>query len=475
MDQKTPLAMDQRTRTLLEAPVAPTLARLAIPNIIVMVVQTAVGLIEAYFVAQLGTDALAGVTLVVPVIMLTQMMSAGAMGGGMASAMARTLGAGRKADANALVWHVIALALSLGIATTALVLGGGRWLYNSAMGASGDTLAAALTYSDTLFAGAILIWVFNALGNIVRGTGNMNVPASVSLAGAAITVALSPALIFGWGPLPRLGVAGGAAAILLFYALGSIVLAWFVWSGRGVLTPAATPPRLRWPLMYEILRVGAIACIIAVTTNLTNGVATALVGADGPAAIAGYGIGARLEYLLIPLAYGFGGPLLAMVGTCIGAGRVDRAVQVAWTGGLVAGVLGEMIGLAAAIWPKAWLTIFSSDPLMIATGTHYLHIVGPVFGFFTGGMALYFASQGAGRLKWPLRAGLLRLTIAAGGGWLAFRIFGTTGIFVAIALALVTFGTVNAVAIYLGAWSDRRDSVPPKTGEQVGAGKRDAA
>ena len=467
--------MDQRTRLLLEAPVASTLARLAIPNIIVMVVQTAVGLIEAYFVAQLGTDALAGVTLVVPVVMLTQMMSAGAMGGGMASAMARTLGAGRKADADALVWHIIVLAAVLGVATMALVLGGGRWLYGTAMGGSGATLTAALTYSNTLFLGAILIWIFNALGNIVRGTGNMNMPATVSLAGAAIVVALSPALIFGWGPLPRLGVAGGAIAVLLFYALGSIVLAAYVWTGRGVLTPALRPPRLRWPLMYEILRIGAIACIIAVTTNLTNAVATALVGAEGPAAIAGYGIGARLEYLLIPLAYGFGGPLIAMVGTCMGAGRRDRAMQVAWTGGLVAGLLGEAVGLTAAIWPAPWLRLFSSDPLMIATGTHYLHIVGPVFGFFTGGMALYFASQGAGRLKWPLLAGLLRLTIAAGGGWLAFRVFGISGVFVAIAAALVTFGIVNATAIYFGAWLDR-DAAPSKSGDQpVGADKRDAA
>src|SRR5947209_20290913 len=90
--------VDARTRVLLEGPIATTLVRLAAPNVLVMVVQAAVGLIETYFVARLGTDALAGVALVFPVLMLMQMMSAGAMGGGISSAIARALGAGRRAD-----------------------------------------------------------------------------------------------------------------------------------------------------------------------------------------------------------------------------------------------------------------------------------------------------------------------------------------------------------------------------------------
>src|SRR5574341_842245 len=135
------------TRLLLEAPIVPTLLRLAAPNVLVMIVQASVGLIETYFVAKLGTDALAGVALVFPVLMLMQMMSAGAMGGGISSAIARALGAGRRADANALVIHALAIAVSFGLAFTLAVLGGGRWLYG-ALGGREGSLAAALAYSN---------------------------------------------------------------------------------------------------------------------------------------------------------------------------------------------------------------------------------------------------------------------------------------------------------------------------------------
>ena len=180
-------ARDPRTVALLEDPIARTLARLAAPNVLVMLFQSAVGLIEAYFVGQLGTDALAGVTLVFPVLMLMTMMSAGAMGGGIASAVARALGAGRRADADALALHATAIALAFGAAFTVLVLGFGRPLY-AAMGGSGASLAAALAYSDVVFAGAVLTWLFNSLAAVIRGTGNMLMPASVTCIGVLFLV-----------------------------------------------------------------------------------------------------------------------------------------------------------------------------------------------------------------------------------------------------------------------------------------------
>src|SRR5437773_9011300 len=137
---------DPRTRLLLEGSIVGTLLRLAAPNVLVMFVQAAVGLIETYFIAKLGTDALAGVALVFPVLMLMQMMSAGAMGGGISSAIARALGGGRRADADALVLHALAVAIVFGLRFLLPLLGGGRWLY-SVMGGSGASLTAALTYS----------------------------------------------------------------------------------------------------------------------------------------------------------------------------------------------------------------------------------------------------------------------------------------------------------------------------------------
>ena len=111
------------------------------------------------------------------------------------------------------------------------------------------------------------------------------------------------------------------------------------------------------------------------------------------------------------------------------------------------------IGLAAAAMPQAWLSLFDADPAMIEAGSQYLRMVGPCYGFFGLGMTLYFASQGAGRVLWPLIANIMRLLIAATGGWLALQWSNDLShVFLAAGLALVVFGIVNAVAVARGAW-----------------------
>jgi putative MATE family efflux protein len=444
--------LDTRTRALLEGPIVKTLLRLTAPNTVVMVVQASVGLIETYFIGKLGTDALAGVALVFPVMMLMQMMSAGAMGGGISSSIARALGAGRRAEADALSLHALAIAVIFGLGFMLALLGGGRWLY-AAMGGRGAALDAALTYSNVAFAGAILVWIFNSLASVIRGTGNMILPASVTSAGAAALIPLSPCLIFGWGPFPELGIAGGATAVVVYYAWGSVALAASLLAGRSVVRLSLRNLHFRWPLFRDILRVGLVAALVTLQTNLTIAIATALVGGFGPAAIAGYGTGARLEYFLVPLVFGLGAPLVAMVGTNLGAGQRERALRIAWIGAALAAGATEAIGLAAAAAPRLWLSLFASDPIMLEAGTRYLHAVGPCYGFFGLGMALYFASQGAGKLLWPLLANFARLLIAAGGGWLALRWSGQmTPMFIAQGAALAAFGLINAASIAGGAW-----------------------
>jgi putative MATE family efflux protein len=459
--------MDPRTKALIEAPITPTLLRLAIPNVVTTTVQASTGLIETYFIGKLGTDALAGVALVFPGVMLMQMMSSGAMGGGVSSAIARALGSGRREDADATILHALVIATCFAAFFTVTVIAAGPWLY-AALGGRGGSLAVALTYSNIVFAGVILIWLFNTLANVIRGTGNTFIPALVTIAGAALLVPLSAALIFGFGPLPALGAAGGAAALLTYYGLGALAFAAYLWSGRSVVRPKIFETRLRWPLFHDILRVGLLASLTSIMTNVTIALTTGVVGAFGPAAIAGYGVGTRLEYLLVPLAFGFGGPLVALVGTNIGAGNRERALRAAWIGGWICFALTEAIGVTAALFPEAWLTLFDNDPAMIAAGSTYLRIVGPFYGFFGLGMALYFASQGAGALKWPLFAGFSRLVIAAGGGWLLVHVTGSLAwVFAALALGLAVMGVMIAGAVKSGAWfrdtqrSDTHDKPMP--------------
>jgi putative MATE family efflux protein len=449
--------VDPRTKALLEAPIARTLLRLAIPNVVTTTVQAATGLIEAYFIGFLGTDALAGVALVFPGLMLMQMMSAGAMGGGVSSAVARALGSGRRDDADAVVLHALVIAAGFAVFFSVTVIAGGPWLY-SFLGGQDGSLAVALRYSNIVFGGIVLIWLFNTFANIIRGSGNTVVPAAVTVVGAALLVPLSAALIFGVGPIPALGVAGGAIALLTYYGIGTVGFVLYLWSGRSVIRPRLLETTLRWPLFRDILRVGLLASLTSLMTNVTIALTTGLVSAFGAAAIAGYGVGTRLEYLLIPLTFGFGGPLTALVGTNVGAGNRERALRAAWIGGWICFAMTAAIGIAAALFPAAWLTLFGNDPAMIEAGSQYLRIVGPFYGFFGLGMALYFASQGAGALAWPLLAGLARMVIAVGGGWLLLRATGNiTYVFAALGLGLAVLGLMIAGAVWSGAWFKGRD------------------
>ncbi len=443
--------LNPRTLAILSAPILPLLLRLAWPNVLVMLTQSSTGLIETFFVGKLGTDALTGMALVFPGVMLMQMISAGAMGGGISAAIARALGARRQGDADALVLHAFIINGALGALFSIIMLAFGRPIY-SALGGHGGALDAALIYSNVVFAGNISLWLMNAFASAIRGSGNMLTPALVNLIGALLLVPLSPALIFGFGPLPAMGIAGGAFAFLSYNVVGALILGWYALSGRN---PARLRfARLRWNLFADILKVGLVGTVSSLQTNLAIIAATALVGTRfGEDAIAGFGTGVRLEYLLIPLVFGFGAPIVAMVGTNIGAGQQARALHIAQMGAGLSFVACEIIGLGAALFPGQWLGLFSHNPQMLATGAAYLRIVGPFYGFFGMGLALYFASQGAGRLLVPLLAGLARLLITLSLGWLALKLTGSLDmLFAVLALSLFAYGSIIALVVGRGGW-----------------------
>lgn len=444
-------ALNPRTLAMLSAPILPLLLRLAWPNVLVMLTQSSTGLIETFFVGKLGTDALTGMALVFPGVMLMQMISAGAMGGGISSAIARALGARRQDEADSLVLHAFIINGALGAIFSAIMLMFGRAIY-TALGGHGGALDAAMIYSNVVFTGNISLWLMNAFASAIRGAGNMLTPALVNLVGALLLVPLSPALIFGIGPFPALGIAGGAYAFVTYNVAGALFLGWYTMSGRNLARLHLA--KLRWPLFSGILRVGLVGTISSVQTNLVIICATALVGTRfGESAIAGFGTGVRLEYLLVPLVFGFGAPIVAMVGTNIGAGQGRRALQIAQMGAGMSFVVCEIIGLAAAVFPTPWLGLFSHNAEMLASGSAYLRIVGPLYGFFGMGLALYFASQGAGRLLVPLLAGLVRLLITLLFGWLALAVTGSLDVlFAVLAFGLFAYGTIIAIVVGRGGW-----------------------
>ncbi|HXI37665.1 MAG TPA: MATE family efflux transporter, partial [Burkholderiales bacterium] len=315
----------------LSAPILPTLARLSAPGILLVLFQSMVSIGDTYFIGRLGTGPLAGLALVFPLIMLLQMTSAGAMGGGVSSAIARALGAGDAARARRLVVHAMAIALAMGLAFSLLVVSFGRNLY-SLLGGHDDTLANALAYSNVVFAGAVVVWIANTLSSVLRGTGNMLLPALALIGAAVVHVPLSGSLVLGLGPLPRLGIAGAGVAYVTTFGLGALAMAVAIFRRASALRPTAADFRLEARVFQDILRVGGVSVLSSFQTVLTAVAVTGFVGRHGAAALAGYGVGLRLELLQIPLVFAIGQALVVLVGTNVGAGRAERAKHIAWAG-----------------------------------------------------------------------------------------------------------------------------------------------
>jgi putative MATE family efflux protein len=436
---------------LVEAPIMPTLARLSAPGLLLVVFQSAVSIADTHYVGRLGTAPLAGLALVFPLLMLLQMTSAGAMGGGVSSAIARALGAGDLARARSLVVHALVIALGMAAGFTLVLLTLGPSIYRL-LGGGGEALAHALTYSNIVFAGAIGVWLANTFASIMRGSGNTLVPALALVAAAILQIPLSGALTLGWGPFPALGIAGAASAYVFGAGVATLVSGTVVLRGR--LCPTRADLKLDPRRFGDILKVGAISSLSALQTVITAVVLTGLVGRFGTAALAGYGVGMRLELLQVPIAFAIGQALVVMVGTNVGAGSAARAKRIAYLGAAMAAAFCLVIGSTVALLPRLWVSIFSADPAVLEAGSAYLRTVGPFYPFMGMGIALYFASQGAARVGWPVLAGTARLIIVICGGFAVVSYAGSLpALYAVVALGMTVWGSATLYAVRTTDWS----------------------
>ncbi|MFM7025656.1 MAG: MATE family efflux transporter [Limnohabitans sp.] len=449
MSNATPASALERLQS---GPIFSTLVRLSLPNVLAMVMTVAVGIAETYYVGHLGTTPLAAMALVFPFAMLSGMLSAGAMGGGVSSAISRALGAGHSGRANQLALHALLIGTVAGVIYSLVFVCFGPVLYRL-LGGSGAVLDAAAGYSDVLFSGALLVWLSNTLASVLRGTGNMRVP-SLGIVGTAILqIVLGGALGLGWGPVPSWGMAGIAVGHILATATGVAYFAWFLWGGHSRLSLKWQGFRVHKAMLHDILKVGGVAMISPLQSVLTVLIFTGLIARLGTLPLAGYGIGQRLEFLLIPISFGIGVASVPMVGMAVGAGKVARARQVAWTAAALSAVNLALIGAWVTALPLSWAGLFSADAQVLQHASDYLTTVGPAFAFFGMGLTLYFASQGSGKVLGPVIAGTVRLLlVAVAGWWLSTHDAGASAYFWLVAVAMVAYGISTVVLVRMTRW-----------------------
>ncbi|MEJ7927508.1 MATE family efflux transporter [Sphingobium sp. AN641] len=435
---------------MLDGPVLRPLIALALPTMTVILAQIGVGVAEVFYIGRLGTDALAGASLVFPFYMLMTTMSAGGLGSGVSSAVARAIGSGRLHDVQRIFAHAVVAALAVGLCFSTIMLLAGPTIYRS-LGGEGKALAAALSYSNIIFAGVAFLWVSNLLGAAFRGSGNAMLPARISLIGAAFMIPASPALIFGFGPIPAMGIAGAGTAVVIYQAGATLALlrAWLqsrAASGGAKFRPDKT-------IFSDIFGVGIPSSLNALQASLMSVALTGLAARFGVGALAAYGIASRLDSMMVPVLFGLASAVLTMVGMNAGAGNIERANRIAWTGAAVGMVLTGLPGIFFAIWPHIWLGLFSSDLQVLAEGKAYLHITGPFYPVMAIAFILSFAAQGAGHSFWPAMGVTARLICAAGVGWIAVDRLGQgfAALGVATALGIVVYAGICIAAVQSGA------------------------
>lgn len=456
-DEKPPLptAKGPVKNPLLDGPILSTLLKLAAPNVVALTAGTCVAIAETSYIGRLGVEPLAAMALVFPFVILMMTMSGGAMGGGVASAIARALGANNTERASALAVHALMIGICFGLTFMIGMLIFGPYLF-AALGGRGRVLSEAIGYSQIFFGGAVLPWIMNTLAALLRGTGNMKLPSAIILNSAFFQVLFGGVLGLGLGPVPQFGMRGVAAGTLMAFSIGAAIMAWYLLSGRSRVKLNFKGFRFQRAMFYDILQVGAIACFSPLQIVLTVTIFTHLLANFGTEVLAGYGIGARLEFMLTSLAFAVGIASVPMIGMAIGAGRIARARRIAWTAGGVSFAAVGFFGGFFAINPDIWVNIFTDNAAVRAASREYLSIVGPFLAFVGLAISLYFSSQGAARVIGPVLAQTARLVfVMAGGWWLMSHGAVSTHFFWLAAVSMILLGILAAAAVRFMNWGAR--------------------
>jgi putative MATE family efflux protein len=458
-EQPLPPIQQPARNALLEGPILRTLLWLAWPNIVALSAGTCVVIAETSYIGRLGVESLAAMALVFPFVILTMTMSGGAMGGGVASAIARALGAGDTDRASTLATHALLIGISFGLTFMLLMLIFGPDLLHM-LGGRGNVLAYAIGYVQIFFGGAVLPWLMNSLAGILRGTGNMKLPSLMILCSAVCQIVLGGTLGLGLGPVPQFGMRGVASGSLIAYLISISVMGWYLFSGRGRVIPKIRGIRIQRTMFVDILKVGAVSCFSPLQSVLTVGIFTHMLAQFGTEVLAGYGIGARLEFMLTSIAFAVGIASVPMVGMAIGADRVARARRIALVAGCVAFVSVGAVATVIAFFPDLWVDVFTRDPGVRAASRQYLSTAAPMYAFIGLSISMYFSSQGAAKVLGPVLAQTARLVFVAVGGWWLSAHGATAANFFALAAAsMVVLGLLSAASVMLTRWGPKRRMV----------------
>jgi MATE family, multidrug efflux pump len=439
------------------APVGRAVIMLAVPMVLEMAMESIFAVVDVFWVAHLGADAVATVGLTES--MLTMIYTA-AMGLsiGATALVARRTGENDAAGAA----RAAGQSIVLGLIAAALIAGIGAPLAPrllAVMGATPDVIASGSTFTRVMLGGNGTIVLLFLLNAVFRGTGDAAIAMRVLILGNALNILLGPCFIFGPGPFPELGVTGASVATNIGRGTAVVYQLTLLARGRGRLKISAHDLRLDFSIMKTVLRLSGSGTIQILIGTASYVGLVRIISVFGSAALAGYTIGIRIIIFALLPAFGISNAAATMVGQNLGARRPDRAEHAVWTAVRYNVLFLGAIGVVFLVAAGPITSLFTNDPAVQPYAADCLRIVSLGFMFYAAGMVLTQSFNGAGDTWTPTILNLFvfwlfelplawYLSVPAG--------IGPRGVFIALTIAYSALAIVSALLFKRGAWKEKR-------------------
>tara|TARA_B100000579_G_scaffold91934_1_gene72623 strand:- start:5544 stop:6902 length:1359 start_codon:yes stop_codon:yes gene_type:complete len=450
------LQESNRIQLILNGPIHKMLFKLAAPNMVSVFFMLVVGFAEPFFAGKLGIIQLASVAITYPLVSLSGMIGAGAVGGGVVSALSRSIGKNDLNRANVVIWHSFIIYGVVALIFFIVFVFFSKSLF-IAMGAEESVVEKAVGYSRIFFILSPTIFLFYLMMSIYRSFGDYQFLAVINVLLGLLQLFLSGALSLGWFFFPSLGINGLALAFVIPQGLAGVFM--FISILFGKYPVRFKILSLRKEIFVDILNVGGLGAINSTSIALTMIITTTFISRFGTEAIAGYGVCARLEQTLIPLAFGVGGVLTSCVGTNFGANQFYRARKSAWFGATFIASIAAIAGITFSVSPSLWLDFYTTDLDAYLIGALYLSIVAPFFPLFAFGKTLYFASQGTGKMLVPISGAITRLFIVTVFGFICIYLkLEIKYLFFVIGIAMSSVGLILSLNMFGPVWNPKKST-----------------
>ena len=448
------LQESNRIQLILNGPIHKMLFKLAAPNMVSVFFMLVVGFAEPFFAGKLGIIQLASVAITYPLVSLSGMIGAGAVGDGVVSALSRSIGKNDLNRANVVIWHSFIIYGVVALTFFIVFVFFSKSLF-IAMGAEESVVEKAVGYSRIFFILSPTIFLFYLMMSIYRSFGDYQFLAVINVLLGLLQLFLSGALSLGWLFFPSLGINGLALAFVIPQGLAGVFMFISILFGKYPIRFKILS--LRKEIFVDILNVGGLGAINSTSIALTMIITTTFISRFGTEAIAGYGVCARLEQTLIPLAFGVGGVLTSCVGTNFGANQFYRARKSAWFGATFIASIAAIAGITFSVSPSLWLDFYTTDLDAYLIGALYLSIVAPFFPLFAFGKTLYFASQGTGKMLVPISGAITRLFIVTVFGFICIYLkLEIKYLFFVIGIAMSSVGLILSLNMFGPVWNPKK-------------------